>query len=623
MSFANPIFFWAFLSLIPLIAIYLLKVRPVRKQTTAFFLWNDIFREKKATSLFQRFRDLLSLLLMALVFASVVMALTRPEFGTDDRQDIILLVDNSASMNTSEGGTTRLESAKSVAREIVRALNGSQRCSIATLSNEATYQSHLTDNPKELLDAIDKINSTILPSRIKALAEFASVDSTTENGSNKPNDPPSSVENSLEEPDSDVLPPKHRVILITDGCVDGEIPSDIELLKIGSEKSKNVGLVQADLQRLPGGANRIGVFFQVYSTFDIPVEMELTLSHNQPENLIRLIPLTITPGINPPDVFELDNVEDGKWFMEIESVDATDSFLDDNHAYLTLPPKRPIPVAVAATDKYFFENSVLAFAQDAGLLRLVTESESDAKLLIRQGAAKLDDSAPNCMLVFQPQGESRWWTELGEEIEVVAPRVLNEDHPVLRHMDATTIPFVGARRLQAPPGSEILVAAEDDTPLIYRTSNAGKSAIVVNMDPLQSEFFLSTWFPVMVYSSATHLSGRQDSVPSTYRTGTFASIPGATGEITNVTLPDSSQLETQETRFGPLRQVGHYEMANSNQWLAGVSLLSQTESNVNNEQVTDNSQPIKRGLSLTSWLTILAILVVLGESVLYHRRKVG
>ena len=94
MSFASPVFFWALLSLIPLAAIYLLKVRPVRKPTTAWFLWEDIFQEKKATSLFQRFRDLFSLLLMAAAFIAVVFAMTRPNFSGDRQQDLILLVDN-------------------------------------------------------------------------------------------------------------------------------------------------------------------------------------------------------------------------------------------------------------------------------------------------------------------------------------------------------------------------------------------------------------------------------------------------------------------------------------------------------------------------------------------------
>ena len=80
MKFLAPLFFWSFLSFIPLVAIYFLKVRPRRKDTTAYFLWNQVFTEKKASSLFNRLRYLFSLILLSLVFGSVWLALTRPEF---------------------------------------------------------------------------------------------------------------------------------------------------------------------------------------------------------------------------------------------------------------------------------------------------------------------------------------------------------------------------------------------------------------------------------------------------------------------------------------------------------------------------------------------------------------
>ena len=58
MTFLAPAFLWSFLALIPLAAIYFLKVRPRKKSTTAYFLWEKIFSQKKATSLFNRLRDL-------------------------------------------------------------------------------------------------------------------------------------------------------------------------------------------------------------------------------------------------------------------------------------------------------------------------------------------------------------------------------------------------------------------------------------------------------------------------------------------------------------------------------------------------------------------------------------
>ena len=97
MIFLNPIYFLALLGLIPLVAVYLLKVRPKRQAVSALFLWEAVLDQKKHTALFSRLRNLLSLLLMVLALIAVVLAMTAPELAHDERRDLLLLIDNSAS----------------------------------------------------------------------------------------------------------------------------------------------------------------------------------------------------------------------------------------------------------------------------------------------------------------------------------------------------------------------------------------------------------------------------------------------------------------------------------------------------------------------------------------------
>ena len=530
MSFANPIFFWAFLSLIPLVAIYLLKVQPTRKPTTAFFLWQDIFQEKRSTALFQRLRDLFSLILMLLAFAAVSLALTRPIWTDDQRRDLVLLIDNSASMNAQDGNQTRLESAKAVASQIVESLDGTQRCSVAAVNTDIHFVSNMTDNPRELLNAIDSITATSLPSRVSTLEAFASdsemektVDYVTDKTGNESDSPQTDIEGSLKSDSS-----KHRFVFLSDGVVDDRIPDSIELLKIGDSASGNVGIVACDMQRLAGTQN-IGVFYQLVSTFREPVEAELVLTHETPENIVKLIPLTIDPGVNPSAVFELESVNNGRWQMRLDKEDA---LIDDNQVDLILPPIDPIKVGVAGTDRFFYENSVIAFSKTGGLLKLVPQGDrQNSQLLIGQKTIPLEpeNTGPN-LLIFQPDGQSPWWQSLGEAIEVALPRAIDETHPAIRHIDVTTIPFVGAKQIELPPGADVWVEAEDGTPLIYKTTRSGTSAVVVNLDPLDSDFYFSAWFPVLVYSTARHLAGRSEKIKSTYAAGESASIPGADGD---------------------------------------------------------------------------------------------
>ena len=616
MTFVNPIFFWALLSLLPLIAIYLLKVKPTRKPTTAYFLWQEIFQEKRSTALFQRLRDLFSLLLMLLAFVAISLALTKPIWTDDERLDLVLLIDNSASMNADNGNETRLESAKKTASQIVESLDGTQRCSVATVNSDIQFVSNMTDNPRELLNAIDSITPTSLPSRMLALQSLSdnSSRSTVSNRDNKSSEDSSTTDSNPTFSDDDS---KHRFVFLSDGVVDGPIPDSMELLKIGEKPTGNIGIVACDMQRLIG-TGRAGVFYQIISTFKEPVEAELILTHQSPDNIVKLIPLTIAPGSNPSAVFELENAEPGHWQI---SLDIDDGLNDDNQVDLILPAINPIQVGVAGTDRFFYENSVIAFSNTGGLLKLVP---TGGQLLIGQKSIPLQADGAD-LLIFQPDGESPWWSSVGEAIDVALPRAIDENHPAIRHIDISSIPFVGAKRLELPPGADVWVEAEDKTPLIYKITRSGTSVVIVNLDPLDSNFYFSAWFPVLVYSTAKHLAGRTDTIKSTYATGEATAIPGANGEnASNLVFPDGSSITTAATRTPALTVRGVYELENDQvRTLLAYSLLSEPESNIDNGNVTDTSKPISRGTSLVGILTILAIVVVLAESILYQLRKVG
>ena len=631
MSFLSPIFFWSFISLIPLAVIYLLKVRPRRKPTTAYFLWEDIFREKRPNRLLQRLRDFWSLLLMALAFCAVCLALTRPEFGEEQRKDVLLLIDNNASMNTTESGVTRLDRAKEVAIEVLRAFNGSQRAAVASVAGDVDYKSHLSDNPRELIEAVKSIAPTDGEFESNQFLETAkskssSIDSRDaaelEAGETRPSADPASEETAGNKVETGDIAKRvdwlegQRVVLISDGCFDtSKLPERVELLKVGSTQG-NVGLVSADLRRLPGGSNLLGLYVRLFSTYSDVRSVELFV-YDSPDqtNLFRLIPIEVQPGLNKPQTFRLEDARPGNWRVR---VDIEDALPNDNVAQLTIPPQDPIRVQVSAENRFFFENSVLAFSQGSGLLTLVTD---DPDIVIDQGSWSGADRA----IIFQPQGESKWWSGVGEDLESVAPKLLVEEHPIVRHIDVTSVSFAGATELTAPAKAQVLVSDADDVPLIYRVTENGKTVVVVNLDPVVAEFYFSAWFPVLVHGSATHLAGREEELLASYRPGDSIPILGADQETqTLITKPDASQIETVADRIDDIDQVGYYTMENgAGTWTVASSLLSQQESNVANDAVGDTSESIQRGWPVSHILTVLAVIVLGTESALYHRRKVG
>jgi hypothetical protein len=76
--------------------------------------------------------------------------------------------------------------------------------------------------------------------------------------------------------------------------------------------------------------------------------------------------------------------------------------------------------------------------------------------------------------------------------------------------------------------------------------------------------------------------------------------------------------------FRGAKKIGFYTLENpSGKYSVGESLLSSSETMLNNDASQSNNEPLSRGQSPAGWLTALAIVALTAESVLYHRRKVG
>ncbi len=589
MTLLLPLFLWSLLALIPLVAVYLLKVRPRTRTTPAYFLWEKVFSSNRATSLFSRLRDLLSLMLMALAFSAMVLALCRPELKEDDRKDLLILVDHSASMGAQSWLGSRLDAARQSARDIAIALNGKQRAAVATIGRELAYRSNLSASPNQLLKAIDGIEQSDFP--------FSNAPLTAINRDAQ-------------------LFENYRIILISDGSFTGvaDLPEKIELVKIG-KPTENLGIVGADLQQLPDG--RMGFYYQLASTFKENTKADLLLKLADTGEIKKLIPLEVQPGVNEPEVFFLDEALPGKWIAEIDLDDAFDT---DNKAWLAVPPKRPVKVAVKAENRFFFEQAIVAFELGGGLLQLVDESP---EIVVEQG----QPSATNDLtIIFAPEGASPWWTSVGEQRDYVAPRELIQDHPVLRLVDLSGIAFLGAREITPAQGSLVLVKSEDGNPLVFQSTRDGQTALIVNLDPLASELYFSAWFPVIVQSAARHLAGRTDSLAPVYRPGDVVSVPGFREDTETTLLAPESEMpvSVKSANFGPLPRRGFFEFDNpSGNWPVASSLLTQSESLLDNELVEETVLPLSRGNAPSYWLLVLALMLLVAESILYHRRKVG
>src|SRR4051812_29170988 len=114
MSLVNPAALLFAPLALPGVIPYILKIRLRRVPGSTLMFWRQIFEEKKPRSIWQRLRHLLSLLLQLAFLTLLVLALADPIFRWQRSQArrLVLVVDNSASMNANDVRPSRLEAAK-------------------------------------------------------------------------------------------------------------------------------------------------------------------------------------------------------------------------------------------------------------------------------------------------------------------------------------------------------------------------------------------------------------------------------------------------------------------------------------------------------------------------------
>jgi Aerotolerance regulator N-terminal/von Willebrand factor type A domain len=585
MTFGLPAFFWAAVALLPLAAVYFIKIRPRRQSVVAFFLWQQVFQQKASNSLFQRMRNLLSLLLVALAFLAAVFALTKPRFGDGKAPDLLIVIDRSVSMAGIDDGKSRIARAKELADSWITALGGSQRAAIATVAGKIEYRANLTNHTKLLRDALDGVAVSDLSLDPHALDELSQLTTTGHST---------------------------RILFLSDlRSAAMQIPPGVEVVPIGWQTG-NAGITAADLHW--DGPNRATLFVSLVSDFPESREAELELVAADTGKLAHLFSMQLPARGAASESIPLDRIEPGAWLLRLRGNDA---LAQDNIAPLGLNAPQPIPVQVAAKNPFFFQQCIAAFSRADSLFEPM---DGFGRLSLAEGPPPDTETA----IVFSPSGESPFWKEIGAELSPGAPEIVTQEHALVARIDPALLAFDGARKLVAPAGAVVVLAHTDGTPLIYTCTEGGRRAVVLNFDPSREDFFLSPWFPVLVHDAAVLLTGRENTFPSSVATGSRVEVPG-TETLSAATLCQDEIIKPIAlVTPANINRIGNYAFTrNATQWQLGGAVLSAGESGSAPAATSMPEVKLASGWPLAAWCLLAALIALFAEELLYHRRKVG
>ncbi|HEY1380544.1 MAG TPA: BatA and WFA domain-containing protein [Gemmataceae bacterium] len=549
MNLANPsALLWALLA-VPVIVFYILKLRLRRVPVSTVIFWRQIFEEKKPRSIWQRLRHLISLFVQLALLLLLVGALTEPFLAREanEAKRVVLVIDNSASMNATDVAPSRLDRAKDAALREVARLRDRDEMAVVVAGTQPQVVCGLTGHQRTLREAVAAVAGTDGPTKLAdavALARRLIADQAEDRK-------------------------RGQVVVCTDGCAEGAdklaAAEDVKLLTVGG-RAGNVGITQFQVRRSLTDPTGYEILAEVTNFSDEPVKCRFELDLNG--DVVDVVPLDL--AAHDPKSAEKKHV----WSQVIEKVSAEggrltatvnhpDALPADNTAVALLPKREFVPVLLVSEGGNLFLEKVL---EANPLVQLQTAKKRLAS--VPAGTVVVyHKQAPNPLppgpaFVIDPAGNCELWT-VGDKLQNPIVTQQDKDSPLMAHVRLDNVLMPEARKLSFPADRKpaVLAAALTGEPLYCAWDRPeGKVlALTVNLD--QGDLPLRTAFPILAGNALAWFAGGRGELRESLATGatTDVALPSSGGTFV-LRAPDGGTRPlpagVTKATVGPLDRVG-------------------------------------------------------------------
>jgi hypothetical protein len=645
------------LGLVPLIVIlHSLNLRWRDVEVSSLFFWEAVVREKKTTL---RLRSILrSLMLLAQVLAAALLAfaLAQPllaQSSLSGRGNVILVLDQTASMKSREGGRTRFDEARARALDLLPGLRRGSRMSVIGAGLSPRLLSPFTDDTRRLRRVIQAARPTDEAGDLRDSVLFAL---------------------SLRDPKRD-----DRVIVITDGAFDtlgdlDEGPPWISLIRVG-ESRRNAGITALALRKTLGGDEDYEMFVDVRNFSTGSMSFPLTVKAGGEE--IYRADVTLGAGeergfsapYSPGGEGATGKGPAGKGAASdqagriVAAIGVADDLAADNTSYAVLEPAHRLKAVVVGPGDFFLEHGLSALPN----VTVSTVAPKDAQAL-DPGASAAAGPAPSLPAAAPAIGEASDVVvfdgveppplEKGAYILIAAlppnlslsaagvldrPAVtsFNRASPLLASVVAQSISVEKALRVEARGWTALLLSGNDPLALSYQRE--GLKVLFLGFTLDTSDLGLRPAFPLLLANALkwfypSWLSADAEQIPAgaALEAPADALGPGGAGAGPIIVQHPDGEREAIPAGESPVvfretSEVGFYTAtaAGAESYSFAVSLSSAGESDITPRYILHrgaSSADARQasGTSLTPlWaaLAAAAILVILGEWLLVVRER--
>ena len=530
-EYANLAGLWWALLAVPIILLFVLKVRLRRRQVATLLFWDQLLDEHPPRAWWRRLRNLIALLLQLAFLALLIGALIDPlwEWQKQDARQIVYIVDNSASMSARDQGetNTRLDNVKSTLKKMIGTLRQQDTAAIVTAGGLPRVAIGTMGDQRLLRDAVDRIQASDNPTEIAEAVELA--------------------RRLAGQADN------QEIIVLTDGADDVvkslQDDSDVTVYGFG-EETNNTAITSFQVRRSIADVTSYQVMVEVTNFGDEPVECRLDLELEG--NIVDVIPLELEPSEVWRDTLDHISPNGGRL---IARLDVEDALSTDNQALAVLPRQDPIPV-VLVTPGSLFLRSVFESIPNVDLTireSLPEQLSNEAILVIHK--TNLDRVPARPVIVIDPQSESDLWS-IGEPVSEPIVAKQAADSPLMGHIRLENVMFPGARTLNFESSAVPLLESPTENLLYAKLPRPKGDVLVLTVSLADGDLPLRIAFPVMIKNAMESFLGGKGELRPAVAAGQSTSISSGNKESSITDLSASEAEDETET-----------VSANPQQWL--------------------------------------------------------
>lgn len=604
----------AALAIPALLTLYFLKLRRKEVPVASTLLWRKAIQDLQVNAPFQKLRRNLLLLLQLILLCLLLLAFARPvsNYVAPPGQMTVILIDRSASMSAKDqDGKTRLDEAKTRAKELVDAMPSGGTAMVVAFDDRPELVQAFNGDPITLKRAVDRITQTDRRSDIRLAYELATAQADKF--------APEQLRSMRDNLDVRVFS-DGRLLNADEASVKGEVHPSL----IGSDKTGNVAVVAMSAKRSYERPTQVQVFARlanfgpepVATSVRMTIEGEAVTADNA-----RAKDLFLLPERWPEDqraTWEAANKrrrQDSVDYklelprgavIRVEHLNkANDALPLDDFAQVIVPPPKTLSTLLVTDGNLFMEKAVRSQVVKAP--DITSPGDYEAKKPTNYDVVIFDNYKPT----FLPEAGNFIWfgavpdgikTKVATDAPPAAagqpppppgePVVLENvyvldwrrDHPILQDISFRWIYVAKALKLIVPLDREVLVDGLKG-PLIVLDREPKRTHLIVAFDSGQSNWPMYPSFPRFFHKAFQYLAvGETMEVRQAVRPGDVVRIPRSSLQQAGANLKSITVDGPGGKRELPVPEAGEFVMPS----LETVGLYTTTPPIPGYEQVAVN-----------------------------------